>query len=162
MSRIAKWIAAAFLGIALAAGGGAAAVDDALAQRKPTPKPRSKKPRGKKPATKKPAERKEVPFKQDLNIVVLQGLDKVTARISTFGGRVGKVVRFRSLEIQIRRCQRNRPENPPERGAFLQIYENDPATGKRKQIFSGWMFSSNPALNGMEHPIYDVWLKDCK
>ena len=153
---MAKWIAAAFLGLAVAMTGAAAPIDDAAAQRKPRPKPRAKKPAN------KPNDKKEAPFKQDLNVVVLQGLDKVTARISTFGGRVGKVVRFRSLEIHIRRCQRNRPENPPERGVFLQIYEQDPGTGKRKQIFSGWMFASNPALNALEHPIYDVWLKDCK
>ncbi len=157
---MARWIAAVFVGLALALAGSAAAVDDAIAQRKPAPKPRVKKP-AQKPA-KKPKDKKEAPFQQDLKIVVLQGLDKVTARISTFGGRVGKTIRFRSLEIVIRRCQRNRPDSPPERGAFLEIYENDPATGKRTRIFSGWMFASNPALNGLEHPIYDVWLKDCK
>ena len=94
--------------------------------------------------------------------MVLQGLDKVTARISTFNSRVGKTVRFGTLEIRILRCQRNRPENPPERGAFLQIYDTEPETGKKRQVFSGWMFASNPALNAMEHPVYDVWVKDCK
>lgn len=29
-------------------------------------------------------------------------------------------------------------------------------------IFSGWMFKSTPALNGVEHPVYDVWVIDCK
>ena len=28
-------------------------------------------------------------------------------------------------------------------------------------IFSGWMFASSPALNGLEHPVYDVWVIDC-
>lgn len=30
------------------------------------------------------------------------------------------------------------------------------------RIFSGWMFASSPGLNAVEHPVYDVWLIDCK
>lgn len=29
-------------------------------------------------------------------------------------------------------------------------------------IFRGWMFASTPALNALEHPVYDVWVIDCK
>jgi hypothetical protein len=29
-------------------------------------------------------------------------------------------------------------------------------------IFRGWMFASSPALNALEHPVYDVWVIDCK
>ena len=31
-----------------------------------------------------------------------------------------------------------------------------------KRIFSGWMFAASPGLHGVEHPVYDVWLTDCK
>jgi hypothetical protein len=31
-----------------------------------------------------------------------------------------------------------------------------------KRIFSGWMFAASPGLHGVEHPVYDVWLVDCK
>jgi len=101
-------------------------------------------------------------FEPDLKQVVLQGLDKETARILTFGGPVGETVRFRTLDIAIRRCQRTPPGDPPEKAAFLQIYDIDPETGKRTIAFSGWMFKSKPALSAMDHPIYDVWVKDCK
>ena len=104
----------------------------------------------------------EEPFEPYLREVVLQGLDKETARILSFGGRVGETVRFRTLDIAIRRCQRTPPDEPPERAAFLQIYDVDPDTGKRTMAFSGWMFKSKPALSAMDHPIYDVWVKDCK
>jgi hypothetical protein len=30
------------------------------------------------------------------------------------------------------------------------------------RVFSGWMFASTPALNALEHPVYDVWVIDCK
>jgi hypothetical protein len=33
---------------------------------------------------------------------------------------------------------------------------------KIRRIFTGWMFAQSPGLNAVEHPVYDVWLKDCK
>lgn len=93
--------------------------------------------------------------------VVLQGLDKVTARVSTFEARVGDTVRFGTLEIQPRFCDRAPPEEPPESTAFLDIYEAR-ADERRVDLFHGWMFASSPALNSLEHPVYDVWVLDCK
>jgi hypothetical protein len=34
--------------------------------------------------------------------------------------------------------------------------------GEVKRIFGGWMFAASPGLHAVEHPIYDVWLTDCK
>jgi hypothetical protein len=31
-----------------------------------------------------------------------------------------------------------------------------------RQIFRGWMFASSPAVNGLQHPIYDAWIVGCK
>jgi hypothetical protein len=36
------------------------------------------------------------------------------------------------------------------------------AKQEAKRIFSGWMFAASPGLHGVEHPVYDVWLVDCK
>ncbi len=102
------------------------------------------------------------PFRADADHVVLQGLDKETAQILTFEGRVGQTVRFRTLQIVIRRCQRTPPDQPPEKAAFLQIYDVNSATKEKSQVFSGWMFKSKPALSAMDHAIYDVWVKDCR
>lgn len=93
--------------------------------------------------------------------VVLQGMDKVTARVWTFEVRVGEAVRFGTLEIYPRYCERTPPEEPPESKAFLDIYEARPGE-KRADLFHGWMFASSPALNALEHPVYDVWLLECK
>ena len=93
---------------------------------------------------------------------VLQGLDKVTARISTLEANVGQTVEFGSLSITVRRCQRSRPDQRLERAAFVEIDSTDPATKQKKRVFSGWMFMSNPAISALEHPVYDVWVKDCK
>ena len=95
------------------------------------------------------------------NTVVLQGLDKVTARVWTFDAPVGATVRFGTLEIQPRFCIRTPPEEPPEVKAFLEIHEARDGE-KRSALFSGWMFASSPALNALEHPVYDVWVLGCK
>ena len=58
-------------------------------------------------------------------------------------------------------CVKRPPEEPPETAAFLEIFETKPEQETQK-IFSGWMFALSPGLNPLEHPVYDVWLKDCR
>jgi hypothetical protein len=91
----------------------------------------------------------------------LQGLDKTTARISKFDAPVGTEVHFGTLTILVRACQRTPPEATPENAAFLEIFETRPGEQKEK-LFTGWMFSSSPALSALEHPVYDVNLLECK
>ena len=94
-------------------------------------------------------------------VAVLQGLDKITARVSDIEAPVGKAVRFGSLSITVRDCERNRPEDRPESAAFLQIDELRPGEESVRR-FSGWMFAQSPALSSLENPVYDVILLDCK
>lgn len=98
---------------------------------------------------------------EDRRVAVLQGLDKVTARISTFEAPVGRAVGFGTLRIVARYCRKRPPEEPPETTAFLEIDEV-PRDGPALRLFSGWMFASSPALASLEHPIYDVWVLDCR
>jgi hypothetical protein len=93
--------------------------------------------------------------------VIMQGLDKVTARVSTFEAPIDRVVSFGALRIVVRRCERTRPEEPPESSAFLDIYEARPGEPPA-DLFHGWMFASSPALSALEHPVYDVWVLECK
>jgi|TARA_R110002124_G_scaffold105164_3_gene255877 hypothetical protein len=95
-----------------------------------------------------------------MNKVILQGLDKVTARVSTLEARVGEVVRFGTLEIIARSCDKRPPEEPPESAAFVDIWEIRPGE-PAISLFRGWMFASSPALNALEHPVYDIWVLDC-
>jgi hypothetical protein len=94
-------------------------------------------------------------------IAVMQGLDKITARVSRFEVPVGKPVTFGTLSILVRDCQKSAPEERPENAAFIEISETKPGEGK-VQLFSGWMFSSSPALSALDHPVYDVNLLECK
>ena len=93
--------------------------------------------------------------------VVLQGLDKVTARVSSFEAPIGESVRFGTLEIVPRVCHRTPPEEPPESTAYLDIVDLR-SGGASVDLFHGWMFASSPALNALEHPVYDVWVLECK
>jgi hypothetical protein len=95
------------------------------------------------------------------DMVVLQGLDKVTARVSRIELPVGQYVHFGTLDIVARKCDKRPPEEQPESAAFLDISEIKPGE-PANTVFRGWMYASSPALNSMEHPVYDVWILDCK
>lgn len=92
---------------------------------------------------------------------IIQGLDKITARVSRFDAPVGQTVSFGTLSIVVRDCEKSAPEERPENAAFVEIYEVRPGEA-RDRLFGGWMFSSSPALSALEHPVYDVNLLECK
>ena len=94
-------------------------------------------------------------------VAVLQGLDKITARISTLTVPVDREVRFGSLWITPRACHKKPPEEAPEAAAFLEIDQQNP-NEPRLALMRGWVYASSRGLNALEHPVYDVWLVDCK
>jgi hypothetical protein len=94
-------------------------------------------------------------------IAVLQGLDKITARIYTFEAPVDQTIGFGTLKVTVRTCRKRPPEYPPESAAYLEIVEERPEQEPLER-FHGWMFASSPGLNPLEHPVYDVWLIDCR
>lgn len=96
-----------------------------------------------------------------MTTAVLRGLDKVTGRIKTFEIPVGGVGQFGRTFVAVESCFTHPPEESPENSAFLYIYEKS-LKGENIELFKGWMFSSDPALSSMEHPVYDVWVLSCK
>jgi hypothetical protein len=101
---------------------------------------------------------------EDFSVVgqtaVLQGLDKVTARVTELQVPVGGTGTFGSLLVTVRDCRKTPPTEEPESAAFLEI-DDDPPDAAATRVFSGWMFASSPGLSALEHPVYDVWLLDC-
>ena len=94
-------------------------------------------------------------------VAILQGMDKVTARVSTIEAPVGEVVKFGTLEIIARHCDKRPPEETPESASFLDIWEVREGEAA-VSLFRGWMYASSPALSALEHPVYDVWVLDCR
>lgn len=80
--------------------------------------------------------------------------------------KTGESRRIGNAIIKLATCERTAPwEDPPETGAFVQLFVEERATTRDKlawhKVFSGWLFKNSPALNVVEHPVYDVWVKDC-
>ncbi len=94
-------------------------------------------------------------------IAVFAGLDKITGRTIAFEAAAGETVQFGSLQITERACYTRPATEAPQTTTFVEVDEVD-AAKTYKLIFSGWMFAASPGLHGIEHPIYDIWLTDCK
>lgn len=94
-------------------------------------------------------------------IAVFNGLDKITGIITIFEVKVGEEKQFGAMMVRAEVCFTRPVTEEPNTTSFVQIDEVD--TGKeRRRLFSGWMFAQSPGLNALEHPIYDVWLVNCK
>jgi hypothetical protein len=92
---------------------------------------------------------------------LFSGLDKITGRIINFDAAVGETVQFGALQVTTRACYTRPPTETANTDAFIEVDEVT-LQGEIKRIFTGWMFASSPGLHAVEHPIYDVWLTDCK
>jgi hypothetical protein len=138
--------------------GAAAAVDPLPGQRQPRGAPQ--------PADTSPQPGDEViaepPSQKIANkSAMFSGLDKITGRIIAFDAAVGETVQFGALQVTPRICYTRPPTETPNTDAFIEVDEVT-LQGDVKRIFTGWMFAASPGLHAVEHPIYDVWLTDCK
>ncbi len=92
---------------------------------------------------------------------IFSALDKVTARISEIKVKLDETVEFGSLRITPRVCYSRPATELPKTSTFVEIRDTE-LDGQEKKIFSGWMFAESPALNAVEHPVFDVWLSGCE
>ena len=92
---------------------------------------------------------------------VFAGLDKITGRIISFDVAINETVQFGALQVTPRVCYSRPPTETPNTDAFVEVDEVT-LQGEIKRIFTGWMFAASPGLHAVEHPIYDVWITDCK
>jgi hypothetical protein len=89
------------------------------------------------------------------------GLDKITGRIINFEEEMGETVQFGALRVKTDACYTRPATEAANTDAFVEVDEIT-LQGEVKRIFSGWMYAASPGLHGVEHPIYDIWLNDCK
>lgn len=92
---------------------------------------------------------------------VFSGLDKITGRIVSFEVATGETVQFGSLQMTPRVCYSRPATESPNTTTFVEVDEVG-LDNKYRRIFTGWMFASSPGLHGIEHPVYDIWLVECK
>ena len=89
------------------------------------------------------------------------GLDKITGRIINFDEDIGETVQFGALRVKTDACYTRPATEAANTDAFVEVDEIT-LQGEVKRIFSGWMYAASPGLHAVEHPIYDIWLTDCK
>ena len=89
------------------------------------------------------------------------GLDKISGRIIMFEVALNETVQFGALQVTPRACYTRPPTETQNTTSFVEVDEIT-LKAEIRRIFSGWMFANSPGLNAVEHPIYDVWLIDCK
>ena len=114
----------------------------------------------------RPAE--SVKKRERFDVAVLQAVDKVTAETIRFEAPVGQPVRYKSLILTVRACERTAADEPAEDSIAYLSVDSQPRTqaGRptpgARQVFRGWIYASSPGLNGPEHPVYDAWLITCR
>jgi hypothetical protein len=128
--------------------------------------PGQKQPKGvpQSPATLQPGDEvvSEPPAQKIVNKKAsFSGLDKITGRIINFDEDIGETIQFGALRVKTDACYTRPATEAANTDAFVEVDEIT-LQGEVKRIFSGWMYAASPGLHGVEHPIYDIWLTDCK
>src|SRR5436189_4196556 len=104
----------------------------------------------------------EPPSQKIVNASALfSGLDKITGRIINFDVAIGETVQFGALQLTPRACYTRPATETANTDSFIEVDEVT-LQGEVRRIFTGWVFAASPGLHAVEHPIYDVWLTDCK
>ncbi|QRM55056.1 DUF2155 domain-containing protein [Sinorhizobium sp. BG8] len=94
-------------------------------------------------------------------VAVFSGIDKITGRITSFDVYIGETVQFGALQVTPRVCY-NRDDTEAQKVTTFVEVDEITLDRKIRRIFTGWMFADSPGLNAVEHPVYDVWLVECK
>lgn len=94
-------------------------------------------------------------------VAVFSGLDKITGRIISFDVYIGETVQFGALQVTPRVCHTRPQTESPLTTGFVQVDEIT-LNNEVRRIFSGWMYAASPGLHAVEHPVYDIWLTNCK
>jgi hypothetical protein len=95
------------------------------------------------------------------NVAVFAALDKVTARISSLEINMDETIQFGALKVTPRICYTRPATEAPKTSVFVEVDEIM-LSGETQRIFTGWMFAQSPGLHAVEHPVFDLWLTNCK
>tara|TARA_B110000483_G_scaffold15901_1_gene17790 strand:- start:269 stop:673 length:405 start_codon:yes stop_codon:yes gene_type:complete len=88
-------------------------------------------------------------------------LDKVSSKTNLIKLTIGKEKKFQNLLIKSLKCKNSEFDDNPEITAYIQVQDLVNKDNNEVFIFNGWTFSSSPAINPFDHPVYDIWLIKC-
>jgi len=88
-------------------------------------------------------------------------LDKVSSKTNLLRLRIGEEKKFQNLLIKSLKCKNSEFDDSPEITAYIQVQDLVNNDKNEVFIFNGWTFSSSPAINPFDHPVYDIWLTKC-
>ncbi|MEM5477866.1 DUF2155 domain-containing protein [Pacificibacter sp. AS14] len=89
--------------------------------------------------------------------VNLRALDKLTGEVKDLTIATGQPAVFGRISIYLADCRYPEGNRSGDAYAYLMVH----AQGVDEPVFSGWMVSSSPALNAMDHARYDIWPLTC-
>jgi len=88
-------------------------------------------------------------------------LDKVSSKTNFLKLKIGEEKKFQNLLIKSLKCKNSEFDDNPEITAYIQVQDIMNKDNNEVFIFNGWTFSSSPAINPFDHPVYDIWLTKC-
>ena len=88
-------------------------------------------------------------------------LDKVSSKTNLLKLEIGVEKKFQNLLIKSLKCKNSEFDDNPEITAYIQVQDTANKDNNEVFIFNGWTFSSSPAINPFDHPVYDIWLTKC-
>ena len=88
-------------------------------------------------------------------------LDKVSSKTNLLKLVIGEEKKFQNLLIKTLKCKNSEFDDNPEITAYIQVQDLANKDNNEVFIFNGWTFSSSPAVNPFDHPVYDIWLTKC-
>jgi hypothetical protein len=100
---------------------------------------------------------------EDFNeiFIEIKILDKVSSKTNLLKLKIGEERKFQNLLIKALKCKNSEFDDDPEITAYIQVQDITNKNNNEVFIFNGWTFSSSPAVNPFDHPVYDIWLTKC-
>ena len=95
------------------------------------------------------------------NFIEIKILDKVSSKTNLLKLKTGEEVKFQNLLIKSLKCKNSEFDDNPEIIAYIQVKDLTNQNNNEVFVFNGWTFSSSPAINPFDHPVYDIWLTKC-
>ncbi len=89
-------------------------------------------------------------------------LDKISSKNELINLINGEELTYKDLAIKSMKCTNSEFDDNPEIKAYIQVRDLTKNDNDKVYVFNGWMFSSSPSIAPFDHPVYDIWLADCR